>query len=267
MLEAGAVTNVEDVRQLIAAERFRKTRAELQAQLEAQDNNANWQQFSEEIMSGYEAQQQHIQDLEGQIQELKDQLQLAELEKSELERSKNAEIHAIKTTAEAKERKRRETTIKAPLTFPDSMKGLKEWAMSGILSHLRFSEEAWNPAVGNRNFQDCKGVWEVLWKMNETLYRLKYVDDVADIENAFENETGLKYAHSEGNLTANDARLASLRQFMFEGRQFEMWSHVGKGNKPPHLIRVYFAFDDSTKCIIIGYVGPHMENATSRKIH
>jgi hypothetical protein len=38
------------------------------------------------------------------------------------------------------------------------------------------------------------------------------------------------------------------------------------GNQEPKLVRIYFAFDEETRKIVIGHIGRHIPNYTSKRI-
>lgn len=58
-----------------------------------------------------------------------------------------------------------------------------------------------------------------------------------------------------------------MRKFEFEGRPYEMWTHLKYGNRTGKQLRIHFAIDREKQRIIVGYIGEHMDNATTRTIH
>lgn len=265
--EPGAVSSLADIRNLIRKENFLKLKKDLDGKVSELAANEKWKEFSDSIMQQYEAETKKNEDLSSQLEAK--ELRILELmeEKEELEKAKNAELFNLKTSYEAKGRKVQETSFKSPPELPETMESIKDWALSGVFPHLAFSASAWKPALEYDSFSDLGNLWKILWHLDNTLYSMKFVNNVANIEKEFENKSGIRYSRSEGKTTANDAKLAALRRFQFEGKTYEMWTHVGLGTREPHLIRIYFAFDDDSRRIIIGYVGPHMDNATTKTIH
>ena len=58
------------------------------------------------------------------------------------------------------------------------------------------------------------------------------------------------------------------RMDSYDGREIIIEPHVAKGNREgdPNFIRVYFAYDSVSRKIIIGHVGRHLDNYTTRSI-
>ena len=266
IVEPGSVTTLADIRSLIRNETFLKVKKDLEGKASELADNEKWKEFSDSVMQQYEAETKKTEELSAQLETKELQILELQSEKEDLEKAKNAEIFNLKASYESKGRKNLAPDFKPPVEFPDSMEGLRKWAESGAFPHLRFSSSAWKPAMNYETFTDFGGLWKILWHLDNTLYKLKYLDKVASIEQEFE-KTGIRYSRTEGSNTTHDSKLAALRRFEFEGASFEMWTHVGLGNREPHMIRVYFAFDDTVRRIVVGYVGPHMDNATTKTIH
>jgi hypothetical protein len=268
VVEPGAVATLADLRNMIHGEKFFRLRKELEGKKAELAENGEWQEFANGAMQQYEAENRKNGELAAQIEDLQMRCLELEEEKEDLAKEKNAEIFNLRATHEAKGRQSAEEGIRLPVEFPDSMEGLKAWALTaGVFPHLGFNDGAWEPALTYEQFEDFGNLWRILWHLDNTLFRMKYVDKVANLEKAFEDKTGLRYSRSEGSKTRKDAKLAALRRFEFEGKVYEMWTHVGLGTKEPHLIRVYFDFDDDTRRIIIGFIGSHMDNATTKNLH
>lgn len=109
--------------------------------------------------------------------------------------------------------------------------------------------------------------WEMLMHMAGALYELKFeTAESIDIARLFEERTGFEYARTEGRQTKANKALCNSRKISVDGKEYEIWPHICHGNREPKMIRIHFAFDDELKKIVIGYVGPHMPNATTRKV-
>lgn len=107
--------------------------------------------------------------------------------------------------------------------------------------------------------------WNILYHINGILYRLKFSDTASlDWERVFKDETGYDLAMSEGRNTKRDKKLMSLRKVQHQGRDYDITPHVKYGNQEPKTVRVHFALDEEARKIIIGYVGPHIPNATTK---
>ena len=267
VVEPGAVASLADLRNMIRREKFLKLRKELEGKKAELAENGEWQAFADGAMQQYEAEERKNKELSARIDALELRCLELEEEKEELAKEKNAEIFNLQAIHDAKGRKSRESGVELPVEFPDSMENLKAWALSGVFPRLGFSDGAWKPALEYDTFTDFNNLWKILWHLDNTLFKLKYIDKAANLEKAFEDKTGIRYSRTEGSNTRKDPKLAALRRFEFEGKQYEMWTHVGLNSKEPHLIRVYFDFDDTSRRIVIGFIGAHMDNATTKFLH
>ena len=90
---------------------------------------------------------------------------------------------------------------------------------------------------------------------------------VVDIEAAYKEKTAWDLKRGEGKMTRKDKSLMAQRSDIYLGREINIEPHVANGNKEsdPDFIRVYFAFDEITKKIVIGHVGKHLDNYSTRK--
>ena len=120
-----------------------------------------------------------------------------------------------------------------------------------------------------QEYMACKCIsetWEILRYLNNVLYRLKFEDEKAELEKSFRDATGYDLAMSEGANTKRDKKLMSLRQVQHAGRDYDITPHVKHGNQAPKMVRVHFDFDEELKKIIVGYIGPHIPNATTKSM-
>lgn len=120
-----------------------------------------------------------------------------------------------------------------------------------------------------KEYNECKAhyeAWEMLRHLNESMYRIKFEEGGKEIERAFKDFTGFEVAMTEGSKTKTDKKLMSLRRLVHEGKEYDISPHVKHGNKEPKLVRIYFAFDEAGKRIIVGHIGRHIPNATTKTI-
>lgn len=118
-----------------------------------------------------------------------------------------------------------------------------------------------------RDYDECKSVseaWEMLRHMNDALYRLKFEDGQKELERTFKDETGYELAMSEGRNTKRDNKLMSLRVLRIGEREFDITPHLKHMNNEPKSVRIYFAFDEKGKKIVVGHIGRHIPNATTK---
>ena len=132
---------------------------------------------------------------------------------------------------------------------------------------LHFAEEAYKSA---KDFAHCPVLdraFDLLYHVGTTLFNLKFEEDKpGDIATRFQAISGFEFAMSEGKQSKKDNSIRASRRISVNGKQYEIWPHIKLGNKPPKILRVYFAFDDDLKKIVIGHVGKHLKNATTRSM-
>lgn len=268
--ERGAVSDVENVQLLIRRRKFFKLAELIQKSVPAAEYEKMKTQLKD--MSGLfelsEAEKKELEEKAGQLEDRVGELEIQNLDlqikKDELEDKHAAEVYNIKATQESLMRKSAENVCVLPREYPGSFAALK--AFAPFYKHLAFAEKAWDPALAYRNFKDFEIAWKMLHDLDQKLWEIVFVKR-GDIEHEFESSTVFEYAKGEGAQTTNDARLVQMRRFEFEGKQYEMWPHLKYGNKPGKQLRIHFAFDNDRQRIIVGYIGEHMDNATTRTMH
>lgn len=152
-------------------------------------------------------------------------------------------------------------------TLPQNLEEVVDLASKSLGSQLSIADCARKAA---RESSECLLVheaWEILFHLSTTLFDLKFrTDEPGDIAKRFQEISGFEYCKTEGGKTKKDSTLSKLRIIKHEGSKYEIWPHIKKGNKSPKMIRVHFAFDEENERVIVGYVGLHMPNSTTRKI-
>lgn len=130
---------------------------------------------------------------------------------------------------------------------------------------LSFTDSALDEAEEYISFSDINTAWEMLYHLHQTLYDLKFnTTGGIDFEGTFKNKSSYELAMSEGRQTKRNKELMALREITHNGKSYDITPHLKWGNREPKMLRIHFAFDEELQKIIVGYVGPHMENATSR---
>lgn len=130
---------------------------------------------------------------------------------------------------------------------------------------LLFSDEAFKSA---REFKKCPipdRAWDMLWAISTNLYDMKFGKEKSrDIEKQFRDETGFKYGKTDGSRSKADRSIRESRRIVVDGKQYDIWAHIKYGTKPPKMLRIHIAFDEELKKIVIGYVGKHMDIASTK---
>ena len=268
--ERGAVSDVDNIQVLIRRRKFFKLEDLLKQCVPAEEYEKMKLELKD-ISGLFALSEAEKKELEEEAVQLKDRVGELEarnldleIEKEDLKDAHATEVFNIKAAHDAKSRKSVDNDNVLPRSYPDSFESLKQFAP--FYKHLVFSERAWAPALAYRQFQDFHVVWEMLHDLDQKLWDIVFVRR-GDIEREFEGVTVYEYAKGEGKQTSNDSKLAQLRKFEFEGQTYEMWTHLKYGNRPGKQLRIHFAFDHNRQRIIVGYIGEHMDNASTRNVH
>ena len=153
-------------------------------------------------------------------------------------------------------------------SLPQNLSEVAKAAKIQWKGKLDFAQEAFDSAA--KDSPKCDFVneaWEILAHLATTLHELKFNSAKGgDLAKEFEAASGYSYSKTEGAATKSDTHLAKMRVIEHGGKTYKIWPHIKKGVKPPKMIRVHFDFDEDDKKIVIGFIGLHMPNSTSRKV-
>ena len=165
-----------------------------------------------------------------------------------------------------KKRSQTSAAPKGPRKNINSFDELRQYAETGAFNHCAFSEEAWKQVPKSKGSKLPGQALEMLTDLNEVLWPILFEQSGADVEKAFKEKSKFEYAHGEGKQTKKDSTLAAQRHFRFEGQDWEMWPHIKHGTKKGKLLRIHFAIDNEAKRLIVGFIGEHMDNYTTKKM-
>ena len=86
------------------------------------------------------------------------------------------------------------------------------------------------------------------------------------MERSFKDETGYELAMSEGRNTKRDSKLMKLRILRIDDREYDITPHIKHLTKEPKSVRIYFAFDEDSKKVVVGHIGKHIPNFTTKSM-
>ena len=257
--ERGAVWSIESVQLLL---RFHLVH-DLQDHIAKCKTPEEFEALSKELSE----MDQLLKMSEDENQELKldNMVKAEELEKKEQERKEA--VYGLSLQVEGLSRKRKKETPELPPLppFPTSFKTLKEW--EPFFGNLVFAEGCWNPAFAYTQFKNFDHAFSMLRDLDQILWPLAFEREGVDIASEFESRSKYGYARGEGRITSRNPNLARQRMFVYDGRELDMWQHIKYSNKPGEQLRIHFNIDQETKKIVVGWIGEHMDNATTRNIH
>lgn len=148
--------------------------------------------------------------------------------------------------------------------LPDSLRDALDSARL-FFTRLDITPDAFKSAS---DYSICKSIhqaWEILAGLNNQLHDMKFNKAEPDLESAFQKATGYQLAMCESSETQKDRELMKLRNIHHNGRTYQIIPHVKYGSSIPKVLRVHFAFDDDRELIVVGYVGPHLSTAGTRR--
>lgn len=152
--------------------------------------------------------------------------------------------------------------------FPSSPIEIANLAKHVFYDCIDFSERGW------QSLDDCKTANDVLWQaffdISTILHPLFKSNESTNIVKTFGDRSRFEYAKGEGPLTHRNQKLMAQRIDIYQGREINIEPHISsKTGDPssPRFLRVYLAWDEQTKKIIIGECGRHMTNHISRSLH
>lgn len=250
--EDGAVKNISEIGRMISRKKL----------TEAFEKGANSEAELEEFFNEYAKLEEEKATVEQERDSWLEECDALEAKVSQLE-SSNAAL------SYHKERKEVPLQICYKSHFeklPSSLEDLVRLKAKIFKDRVVFAKEAMKSAADYVQFKQLDRAWEVLYHLGTTLFEIKYESNGSgDIAKLFLERTGYEYAKTEGQNTKKDSSLRASRLIKVDGREYEIWPHIVYGNQEPKMLRVHFAYDDDLKRIIVGYVGPHMDNASTRK--
>lgn len=252
--EPKSVTNISEVGRMVSMMNLRKRLSE---------NSASGADM-DEFQSMWDSREQDFEERESTLK------QETEHWMSEVEQ-KEDELLKVKAKLSSLEFGQTRSTDASIELLPELKRHVRDLAgIVGVYSRiygdrLIFADEAFKSASEFANCSILDRAWDMLQHVATTLYDLKFGDgEPGDIASQFQHASGFEYAKTEGKQSKADASICASRQITVNGKKYEIWPHIKWGTKPPKTLRIHFAFCEDSKKIVIGYVGEHMRNATTR---
>lgn len=251
LIERDSIETITEIHRLISRVRIAKLQESTEGASE-EEIQALYQDYIKEIEAERDAAKLESQHYAQQIDQLESELKAVEWKNKALEQvsgSKSAVLDA------------RSLFFKLPETLPEVV----QVASQIHADRLIFAQEAFDSAEESSDCELVGDAWHILSHIATTLYDLRFsAENPGDISKQFQERSGYEYARTEGKLTKADSKLKRLRKITHDGKEYEIWPHIKKGNDGSKMIRVHFDFDIDAKKILVGYVGLHMDNASTR---
>lgn len=210
-----------------------------------------------------------VDDLEFERELEKEQLESRLDELSRQLRAQQAQADLLREEARLSgERKRSLDAVRGMDEYPDTPEKIAAYFECHFADRLAFTER------GRASLADCKTdpriLWDALYQMATTLYKLHTDASVTMVDRAFNERSAFRVARGEGTMTRRDSGLMRQFQDVYQGRPICIESHL-KSNQnresSPQFLRIYYCYDEVTHKLLIGSCGRHLDNYTTQKVH
>lgn len=253
LLERGAVETTDDIHQLIARDKLLK----LEAASPLQQRQLN--EFLDEhakVATERDNFKQEAAVYAAEIDRLEDEVGKLEW------RCRDYQNRFDAVTQEAKSL----NTSELMPTLPQSLLEVAKRA-GGFFPRLIITKRAIESA---EDYFACKSIsetWEMLYHLNCTMWPLKFNDSAPkDLEKLFKEKSGYELALGEGKMTQKDRKLMKMRILVHDEKEYDISWHLKYQTIEPKCVRIYFAFDEDSKKIVVGHIGKHIPNATTKTL-
>lgn len=114
--------------------------------------------------------------------------------------------------------------------------------------------------------------WQAMWMTCTVLWDAYSQQGTGHPEEKVQNHPdrigGFSLALSEGAMTRKDKKLMALRKLSFNGKEYDIESHLksGTNDNDGSSVRMYFAWDEDERRIVIGHIGKHLLNWTGKNM-
>jgi hypothetical protein len=252
LAEKGVVESVEDISRLIGLDKLFKVKAE----------NPEQQKILDEFFAEHAKVTEERDHAKNEAANYANQIDALEKENGDL-KFKIQGVQARLGEAQS------ETSVDMAKLLPKIPETLLDTAKLAArsLHRLVITDAAIESADEYANCQSCHEAWEMLLHLNDAMFHLRFEDDSPkDLEKEFKEKTGYDLAMNEGKVTQKDKKLMRLRTLVHKGKQYDITPHLKHQNNEPKSVRIYFAFDEEDKKIIVGHIGRHIPNATTKTL-
>lgn len=263
--EMGMVSDITNVQLLLRRELYGK----VVRSMEEFVPNEKFEEIKRELddVTGlFELSEEERKRLEEKVGEL--EYRNVELEETNetIKKDHKTEIYNMQMQQQGAARKASLRTDALPREYPSELVKLK--AFENFYGNLLFSDSAWKSAEEySKRFDEVGIAWEMLHDLNHILWGLIFDGRSTDIVKEFKSKSRFEYATGEGRMTKRNGELTSQRKFNCLNQGYEMWKHVKYSNRGGKQLRIYFDIDQLKRKLVIGHIGDHLDNATTRTLH
>lgn len=263
--EMGMVSDITNVQLLLRRELYGK----VVRSMEEFVPNEKFEEIKRELddVTGlFELSEDERKRLEEKVGELEYRnVELAETNET-IKKDHKTEIYNMQMQQQGAARKAPLQTDALPREYPSELVKLK--AFENFYGNLLFSDSAWKSAEEySKRFDEVGIAWEMLHDLNHILWGLIFDGRSTDIVKEFKSKSRFEYATGEGRMTKRNGELTSQRKFNCLNQGYEMWKHVKYSNRGGKQLRIYFDIDQLKRKLVIGHIGDHLDNATTRTLH
>ena len=199
-------------------------------------------------VTGLNADKQALAD---EVAELRDQLQISEGQELYWRSAYEAEVSSKDLTA--------------PDPIPSEIESIRQ---AVALARTRYDDRLVfrlnKKSDPDYSYTRPKEVWDALEWLATTYHGTQTGEGrVIDLNESIRNTcSGWEYKANQNDITFNMYR--EWYTTTMDGATFELRKHIGKGTgRDSNIIRIAFNWDDDSRRVLVGYIGPHQRNRVS----
>ncbi len=156
-----------------------------------------------------------------------------------------------------------ETAVQSRLSipkYPQTHYDIAQYFITSFADRIDFSDSA------TKSLKTCsislKELWNVLYGLATVMCDLMQNDSCTDPYKEFKTRTGIDASRGEGSMTRKDSSLMEQFETSYQGRIIDIEPHITFGREGQSI---HFGFDETTRRIIIGHCGKHLDIYSTRK--
>jgi len=157
-------------------------------------------------------------------------------------------------------------TVESMSSLPETLEDVAKWFGKAHSDKLILCHSAIESANDYEQFTELKEAWRMFNDIINVLWKMKFESSSKFEENSFNSHSRFTLSMTEGKNTKRDSSLMALRKVTHCGTEYDITPHIKWGTQMPRMLRINFAFDEEKQKIVVGYVGPHLDNATTKTL-
>lgn len=137
--------------------------------------------------------------------------------------------------------------------------------LADVVGYFRFAL-ADRMAFTEKLFKNCtltpSQLWKYLYALGTQMVALYRAPGNGDIYRKFHQATGIEAGRGQGHQTRDNPKLMQLYSLEWNGETINIEPHL----KCSNYQRIYFGYSTKYDKLVVGHIGEHIDNATTRKV-